>query len=610
MRLSSLALLWLLWCWLLSAPLIQAQSVADSLIGQLPSTKADTNRLNLYANIFKNLLFSKPTEGLYYAQRFDTLAKQLKNRSEMARGRNFIGMAQYTLGNYDRAVQYYLEALRQYEALHDSLYMGIVMNNLAACYQHRNRPDQTIAYYEKALGIFEQINDKQWIGNVLTNLSAEYLKNKQPDKTLRTAFGALRIYEQLKDRYSMGLSYITIGNAYADKHRHHLAIDYFKRSLPLISHDYDPVAVGIAYENMGGSQIELKEYGLALQNLQKAIALFEKHDSPEHLKPSLKALALLHEKKGDFAQAYAVQSRYLALSDSLFNKEKDAAMLDALNRYEAEKKEQTIALLNSQNQVKDLQIREKQRQQGLFVGGLLALAVVVGVLGWLYRERQRTSQQLAAKNEIISKSLADKEVLLREIHHRVKNNLQVVSSLLSLQSRHIADETALEALNEGRNRVKSMALIHQNLYQEDNLTGIDVQAYVRNLCESLFNSYNIEPKRISLQTDIEPLQLDVDTVIPIGLILNELITNSLKYAFPNERTGVLSVRLKHTPGVLLLEVSDDGVGTGAPFDWQKTSSMGFQLIRSFAQKLKARVEVLQEQGFAVRLHIGRYEHLA
>ena len=133
---------------------------------------------------------------------------------------------------------------------------------------------------------------------------------------------------------------------------------------------------------------------------------------------------------------------------------------------------------------------------------------------------------------------------MKEIHHRVKNNLQIISSLLDWQFKLNKGNPAAEVIKEGRNRVQSMALIHQNLYGEKNVKCIDVNEYIDNLAQSLFHSYNIRPGQVDIRTDIEKLQLDVDTVIPIGLMLNELISNSLKYAFGNTNGGLIEVTLK------------------------------------------------------------------
>jgi two-component sensor histidine kinase len=198
---------------------------------------------------------------------------------------------------------------------------------------------------------------------------------------------------------------------------------------------------------------------------------------------------------------------------------------------------------------------------------------------------------------------------MKEIHHRVKNNLQVVSSLLSLQSNYIKDEQALDAVNDSRNRVQSMALIHQNLYQENNLTGIDVQDYIGKLCDNLFTSYNIHPGKIKLIKEIEPLNLDVDIVVPVGLILNELITNSLKYGFSNDQPrNMIKVILKDAEGTLQLAVYDNGKGLPQHISSEENVSFGFKMIDAFLKKLNGTIRRYNEEGARTEIEIPGYKH--
>src|SRR5690625_930343 len=159
-----------------------------------------------------------------------------------------------------------------------------------------------------------------------------------------------------------------------------------------------------------------------------------------------------------------------------------------------------------------------------------------------------TNQNMKQKNEQISKTLRKKDILLKEIHHRVKNNLQVISSLLSLQSRQLESPQAREAMQSSRNRIKSMALIHQKLYQDEDLIGVEIAEYIDKLMLSLVKSYQTSTENIEIKTDIDSMKLEVDTIIPIGLIINELISNSFKYAFDAQKGGKLQVTLKKQEG--------------------------------------------------------------
>ncbi|MBK9015238.1 MAG: sensor histidine kinase [Saprospiraceae bacterium] len=209
---------------------------------------------------------------------------------------------------------------------------------------------------------------------------------------------------------------------------------------------------------------------------------------------------------------------------------------------------------------------------------------------------------------ILRKRNEEKEFLIKEIHHRVKNNLQVLSSLLHLQSRHIKDETALDAVREGQNRVEAMGLIHQKLYMGDNLAAVEMKDYLYNLGDTLLDSFGLDDDRVKIIYHLEPLHLDVDTAIPLGLIANELVTNSLKYAFPDGRQGLIEISLwKNEAGQLCLKVADNGVGkSGAP-QMKGSTSFGTNLVEILSKKLKGKPEVLHGEGYATLIKFENYK---
>ncbi len=189
--------------------------------------------------------------------------------------------------------------------------------------------------------------------------------------------------------------------------------------------------------------------------------------------------------------------------------------------------------------------------------------------------------------ELLQASLQEKDVLLKEVYHRVKNNLQIISSLLSLQTRTVTDPTTLDVLNDSQNRVRSMALIHEKLYQSDNLAQVNFREYLHSLVPSLLRSYHHSGGAISLQLDAEDIPLPLESAIPCGLIVNELVTNALKYAFPGERSGTLRVELhRNAEQMNLLLVADDGVGLPPGLDVHHASSLGLQLVNSLVAQLE------------------------
>nr|MBP6827716.1 sensor histidine kinase [Saprospiraceae bacterium] len=212
--------------------------------------------------------------------------------------------------------------------------------------------------------------------------------------------------------------------------------------------------------------------------------------------------------------------------------------------------------------------------------------------------RKRLNTALEKTNSELTRKNTEVQTLLREIHHRVKNNLQIISSLLRMQARRTSDENTLEALRTGQARIRSMALLHQRLYQGEQLKDIPMSPYLTELSQSLLDAYRVDEDRIRFRTEIEPIDLDVDTAIPLGLIANELMTNALKYAFPEDRSGEILLSLKKTDHGFALQVSDNGIGMklseGKPAAGRNT--YGLELVESLAQKLNGQLVFSNGKG--------------
>jgi PAS domain S-box-containing protein len=197
----------------------------------------------------------------------------------------------------------------------------------------------------------------------------------------------------------------------------------------------------------------------------------------------------------------------------------------------------------------------------------------------------------------IKASLAEKEVFLKEIHHRVKNNLQVISSLLKLQSRYIQDSRVTEMLRESQNRVRSMALVHEQLYQSKDLSNIDFAEYIQNLAHNLFQAYEIHAEGVELQTTIAPYSVNIDTAVPCGLIVNELVTNCLKYAFNEPKKGKIKIDFTlQNNGACVLVVSDSGIGFPQDLDYRNARTLGLRLVGSLVKQIRGKIDLLATAG--------------
>lgn len=209
---------------------------------------------------------------------------------------------------------------------------------------------------------------------------------------------------------------------------------------------------------------------------------------------------------------------------------------------------------------------------------------------------EELEQGIAERTATINASLQEKVVLLREIHHRVKNNLQIVISLLNLQSRQIPDENVIKILQESQNRIRVMALVHEKLYRSDDISHIILSEYIRNLVTILLDFYVLDRRLLTAKVEMKDITLNIDTAIPIGLMINELVSNSLKHAFPEGRTGEIAISVQKADHTLTIMYKDNGVGIPEGFDWRNAPSLGLRLVISLVEQLSGTIELNRNQG--------------
>ncbi len=339
------------------------------------------------------------------------------------------------------------------------------------------------------------------------------------------------------------------------------AIIYLKKSIDYNANDLNPYSQVISYENLHRAYLNLKDYPNAIE------ALYAKNN----------------------------------LINEIREKETLKKVSELKVKYETEKKNAELELLKSENKAK-----EKQNLVYLIlaISGLL-LAVLLGFFSYKLNTKKRL---LSIQKSELEKAIEDKNLLFKEVHHRVKNSLQMVSSLLFLQSQNIENTEAKSAMTDAQNRVRSLTLIHQKLYSKKHLVGVETKDYITDLIQDIFSSHQLESQHIKTNLEIENIVLSVDTLTPIGLILNELIVNVLKHAFNNDtEDNILSITFYKNNGSLILKVADNGIGYDNTNG--RKNSFGIKLINSLARKLDAQFSIAnaQNQGSEAKLTINDFE---
>ena len=216
---------------------------------------------------------------------------------------------------------------------------------------------------------------------------------------------------------------------------------------------------------------------------------------------------------------------------------------------------------------------------------------VIGIIGFAIDITERKQME-----DALRVSLQEKNVLIREIHHRVKNNMQVISSLLQLQSDQINDDSIRLLFKEAKDRIRSMSLVHEKLYSTEHMDTIDLAFFINDLVTNLFRSYGINNNRIQFTLEGKNVTLGIDDAVPLALILNELISNSLKHAFPSERKGKINIRIEEKQGIITIELADNGIGTPANVQINNTKTLGLKIVQALTEQINGSIELARNSG--------------
>ncbi|MCX6210768.1 MAG: tetratricopeptide repeat protein, partial [Bacteroidetes bacterium] len=501
-------------------------------VEKVKNTKFPVWEGSLYQSIslcydYKNYLDS----CLYFLNKAIDIFKQYKRLANQSHAVADIAFAYYLRGNYESALKYHLQSLDLRRQVGDLKFITVSLESIGMVYRAKKDYKKAIEYYKQAIEINSQTQNKTGLMSNYINLASAFQSNKQYDSTYYYSKKSLELAINKKRKIDILSSRINIATALTGMKKNEEALTALKEieADSLLKKDKSNYLIFL--HTMSQCYLHLKDYDNSVSYGLKGLTLSKSLGRKEVTMGIYDKLAKAYYAQEKYKEAYDCNDSVKTISDKILNLENIRNMNEMTVVYETVEKTKEIDRLVVDNSHKAIEIASKKRERNYFIlSSVLFLALSV-VAFTAYSTNKKQKEKLNEQNKIIAKSLEEKEVLLREIHHRVKNNLQIVSSLLSLQSNYIQDEKALSAVMEGKNRVESMGLIHQNLYQEENLAVVDIQSYISNLCDNLFASYNIQSDKIILKKDIQKINIDVDTVIPLGLMINELITNCLKYAF-------------------------------------------------------------------------------
>lgn len=397
-----------------------------------------------------------------------------------------------------------------------------------------------------------------------------------------------------------------IGKAHILSAQYREALPYLESSLGLLRLP----GTDMHREEIAENTLALAEAYMELGNLRKAREYLDRGletDRPDLVSKRYRLLAALFGAQKDFRSETLYLRRFLRLQDSLGKLEQDNEK-ERLASIVSNEELESMKLKSNQQELELERGRAEMEAQDMRIN-LVFISLVFTLLGfaglvYAYLKSIKNQRLIAEQKRIIENSLVEKDSLLKEIHHRVKNNLQMVSSLLSLQTKNTRSKAAIEALEEGKTRVKAMALIHQKLYQNDDLSVIEMQGYIESLINSIQSVFRKGGHQINISIDAEGVELDIDRAIPIGLILNELVSNSFKYAFPEEgMEGNIYIHIRKNGDGGVFEYSDNGIGLPPDSDDREQNSMGIRLIKRLVNQLQSNLNIDKtEEGVRFWFH--------
>lgn len=573
--------------------------------------------------------------ALDYAKQGVLLSEKNQNKEWQPKFYEMTGRIHANLLELDSATTYFNKAVNGYKAINNKKGQATTYFKIAWVHKRRGNIEEALKLDLEALKLMEAIQDNTGIAGAYSRISEDLNKQGRHNEALEYALKTIEISKKNKLNTELVYAYTSAGDTHMYLGFYQEAYNYFNDVLLLAYQQnvstYDLInfrnnkanalkrmgkhqeakieyetalakAKEIEYENaiyvitanLGEINLLLGNYNDALKYQLLTVNMQESNGDVSNLTENYEHVSTIYEKLGNYPKALEYQKKARVMRDSTAAIESDKVMSSLLTKYETEKKEETI-------KAQKAKISQQQKTQILYI--TIAVLLTFSLLGMFssMRNIRKKRKKLQVLNLELETKNKQNELLLKEIHHRVKNNLELVKSLISLQSAQLEDSATKDAMIASQNRVQSMGIIHQKLYQGENLGSIEMKDYFINLSEGILDSFNSEDQ-IKIECAMEQLELDVDTAVPIGLIVNELLTNALKYAFPENQKGNIQISLlKDKPDTLTLKVVDNGIGKTqgiAP----KGTGFGSQLIKLLTKQLNGEMKEESHNGTSVLFH--------
>ncbi|MEL1243043.1 histidine kinase dimerization/phosphoacceptor domain -containing protein [Flavobacterium sp. DGU11] len=544
------------------------------------------------------------------------------NYKKTQRAYSLLGVTYSQMGAYKESLENSLKAVKILEDNNDtSVLAAEIYNYVAITYNQLKEIKISNEYFQKAYRISGRFNERELNTMILTNIIQTFI-NLNKDKE---AIHYLKKLEKDIDKMDESSRTMLIARAL----RVYTEVSDFTSAKK-----YNDEAIKKAREQGSGNNIKLilypsiiryfiksAQYDKARNYVANYKKISEKNKDRKRLQEIHLILFQLDSIESKFVSAIREYKLQEAYKDSLFSQEKNRQIAELQIKYETEKKDKDLVLKDQQNkllrkqgELQKTKLSKANLLKNIGFGSMMLLLIIVVLLFAGYRIKHKTNRILESqkgeinqKNMALQKLVSEKEWLLKEIHHRVKNNLQMVMSLLKVQSHHLKDPAVIHAIKESQNRIHSMSLIHKKLYQSENVMSVNMAVYIQELVAYFQSTFDMD-RRIQFSLDLEAIDLDTSQAVPLGLILNEAITNSIKHAFVDKESGLITLFFKRSgPDHIRMSIMDNGVGISADLKNLDFTSLGMKLIQGFSTDLDAKLLINSENGLLIDIEFPYHQ---
>lgn len=555
-------------------------------------SQIDTNTViklnNQSASFEKNDLSDS---AIYLANKALAISLKLKYQLGISEAYSNLGNISRHKANYPDALNYYYKGLATDEVIDNKTGALLKLGNIGVIYFNQNENSKALEYYDRAQKLAEKLNDRKAIAHILANKADVYSNLQKIDTALKYYNIAYENYRAIDFKGGMSSVLINSGNVYIEIGHAKLALEKYLLALKIVEELKDKNQIASCLLNIAFANSQLKNNRVAEIYFNKALSYTEETDDLD-LKSSLElAVSEFYSERHEFEKAYKHYKNYIALRDSVYNNENTKQSVKAEMNYEFDKKQAAVKFEHDKVVYQLAAENELQRQWRWFFIVFIALAC-----GGIFFMKRAYDNKKSLAAFLVSEDQR-KDTLLQEVHHRINNNLQIISSLLTLQANNADNEKLKEYLTQSQNRIQSLSALHELLYDTNSPLEINMKEYLEKVLDFHIDVLKSKGEKISIETDIVPVNFPTKLAVPLALIINELVTNSIKYAFKNRPDGQISVQLikSDIEGNWQITISDNG--NGLPLETERRQdSLGLKLVNIMTKQIKGRLTMKNENG--------------